>query len=81
MRKFKILRNTFIVLALILSHAMSAETSFNYARLLCAIEHKGFSAPANIAFLLGIPPYSVGIIICLVLVLVFNNKARKGEKL
>lgn len=79
MKKFKILRNIFIALALILSHAMCVETSFNYARLICAIEHKGFSAPANIALLLGIPPYGIAIIICLVLVLVFNKKASKGE--
>ncbi len=75
MKKFKILRNIFIVLALVISHAMCIEAAFNYASLLCAIEHKGFSAPADIAFLCAIP-YCVGIIICVLLALVFNKKAR-----
>ena len=76
MRKFKILRNVFAVIALILSHAMCAEVAFNYASMLCAIEHKGFSAPADVAFLFAVP-YSIGIAICVVLALVFNSKARK----
>lgn len=75
MRKFKILRNIFIALSFVLSHTMCANVAFNYASLLCAIEHKGFSAPANTAFIFAIPQ-AIGVIICLVLALVFNKKAR-----
>lgn len=75
MRKFKILRNIFTALVLILSHLMCTEVAFNYASMLCTIEHKGFSAPANTAFIFAIP-YGIGIIICVTLALVFNKKAR-----
>ena len=75
MRKFKILRNIFIALTLILSHLACISISFNYAGMLCGIEHNGFSAPANTAFYLAIP-YYVGIAICVVLVLVFNKKSQ-----
>ena len=74
MKKFKILRNIFTALALILSHVMCTEVAFHYASMLCAIEHKGFSAPADTAFLLAIP-YGMGIIICIILALVFHKKA------
>ena len=49
--------------------------AFNYAGMLCGIEHKGFSTPANTAFYLAIPYYA-GIAICVVLALVFNKKSR-----
>ena len=75
MNKFRILRNIFTVITLILSHAMCIDVAFNYASILCAIQHKGFSAPADIAFLFAIP-YAVGILICIILALVFNKKAR-----
>ena len=75
MKKFRISRNIFIALTLILSHGMCADTAFNYASLLCAIEHKGFSAPANTAFIFAIP-YGVGIVICVILVLIFHKKSR-----
>ncbi len=75
MKKYKILRNVFVILALILSHTMCAEVAFNYSSLLCAIAHKGFSAPADIAFLFAIP-YGVGIILCVFLAFLFNKKAQ-----
>ena len=75
MKKFKILRNTFTALALALSHWTCIVVAFNYAGMLCGIEHKGFSAPADTAFYLAIP-YYVGIAICVVLALVFNKKSR-----
>ena len=75
MKKFKILRNIFAILALVLSHWTCIVVAFNYANMLCGIEHKGFSAPANIVFYLAIP-YYIGIVICVVLALVFNKKSR-----
>lgn len=75
MMKYKILRNIFIILALILSHIMCIDTAYNYASMLCAIQHRGFSAPASTAFLFSIP-HAIGIIICIILALVFNKKSR-----
>ena len=76
MKKFKILRNIFTALALVLSHFTCIVVGFSYASLLCAIQHKGFSAPANTAFFLAIP-YYIGIVICIILALFFNNKSKK----
>ena len=80
MRKLKILRNIFAVLALVLSHWTCIVVAFNYASMLCGIEHKGFSAPANTAFYLAIP-YYIGIAISVVLALIFHKKllATRGE--
>ena len=76
MKKFKVLRNTFTTLALVLSHWTCIVVAFNYANMLCMIEHDGFSAPASTAFVIAIP-YYIGIAICVVLALAFNNIARK----
>ena len=75
MKKFKVLRNIFMILALVLSHWTCIMVAFNYASMPCMIEHGGFSAPADTAFLFAIPNY-VGIAICVVLALVFNKKSR-----
>ena len=75
MMKYKILRNIFIILALILSHIMCIDTAYNYASMLCAIQHRGFSAPAGTAFLFSIP-HAIAIMICIILALVFNKKSR-----
>ncbi len=75
MNKFRILRNIFTALALILSHVMCADVAYSYASMLCAIEHKGFSASADTVFLFAVP-YAILIIICVILALVLNKKAR-----
>ena len=75
MKKFKFLRNLFITLSLILSHIMCADTAFNYAGMLCGIEHKGFSAPADVALILAVP-YIIGILICVTFAIVFGRKCR-----
>lgn len=75
MKKFKVLRNVFAVFSLVLSHAMCTVIAYSYASMICAIQHKGASAPADIVFFFAIP-YIAGIIICVVLALVFNKKAR-----
>ena len=74
MRKFKVLRNIFTTLALILSHWTCFVVAFNYANMLCMIEHGGFSAPASTAFILAIP-YYIGIVVCIVLSVVFHKKS------
>lgn len=74
MKKYKILRNIFTVVALVLSHWTCIVVAFNYANMLCGIEHGGFSAPANTAFILAIP-YYIAIVVCVILALVFNKKA------
>ena len=79
MKKFRILRNVFVIIMLILSHLMCTQIAFNYATMLCGIEHKGFSAPANISFIIAVP-YGIAIIICLVFVFVFNNKLCSKEE-
>ena len=73
--KFRILRNIFIVLSLLLSHGMCGDVAFNYASMLCAVEHKGFSAPADIAFYFAIP-YGTGILVCVALAFWFNKKSK-----
>lgn len=66
----------FIILSLILSHAMCIVVASNYTSMLCGIEHQGFSAPASTAFLYAIP-FIIGIIICTALAYVFYKKSKK----
>ena len=73
--KYKLLRNIFIALTLILTHWVCISVSFNYASMLCGIEHKGFSAPANVAFYIAIPYYFL-ILVFAALALVFSKKSR-----
>lgn len=65
----------FIALAVVLSDIMCFVVAYNYRDMLCGIEHAGYSAPANIAFLHAIP-FSVAIIVCTVLACIFRKKAR-----
>ena len=79
MKKYKILRSIFITLCLLLSHWACIVVAFNYAGMLCGIEHKGFSAPASTAFYLAIP-YCIGILICVIMAFIFNNKSKEENK-
>lgn len=72
MKKFSYL---LIALAVLLSDIMCAMVAYNYRAMLCGIEHAGFSAPANIAFL-GSIPYIIGIVVCAVLAKVFYKKSK-----
>ena len=76
MKKYKILRNIFVICSLILSHKMCVQIAYNYASMQCAVLHKGFSAPESTAFLFAIPG-GIEIIICLILALVFHKKFQK----
>ena len=70
MKKIKFL---FIALAILLSDIMCFVVAYNYRDMLCGIEHSGFSAPAEIAFLYAIP-FIAGIIICVIPAIRFRNK-------
>ena len=70
MKKLKYLFTTF---ALILSHLMCITVAYNYRDMLCGIEHSGFSAPAETAFL-GIIPYAAGVFLFIILAYVFKKK-------
>ena len=72
----KLLRNLFIALALVLSHAMCAAVAWIYRDIVCGIEHKGFSAPADVAFLYAIP-FAVGMLVCGGLAFVFHHKCKQ----
>ena len=65
----------FTALAIILSNIMCAVVAFTYRGILCDIEHAGFSAPADLAFLYAIP-FAIGIIACVVLAIIFWRKAK-----
>lgn len=74
MKKFRILAVAFIVIAIILSNIMCANVAFEYCNMLWGIKYEGYSAPANVAFLLNIP-YFIGILICIILSYVFWRKS------
>lgn len=59
-----ILSKLFLILALVLSHAMCAVVAYEYASLLWCGQYGLCSAPASTAFLLVIP-FAVGILLSL----------------
>lgn len=63
----------FALSAVLLSDVMCTNVAYQYRDMLCGIEHRGYSAPANVAFLTAIP-YAIGIVICVVLAVVFKKK-------
>ncbi len=65
----------FAVIAVLLSDIMCFIVAYNYRDMLCSIEHAGFSAPASTAFIYA-SPFLIGIIICAVLAIRFNKKAK-----
>ena len=69
----KQLSRLFAALAILLWGAMCAVVAWNYCDMLHGIEHHGFSAPADIAFLYAIP-FAVAIAVCVVLSMVFHKK-------
>ncbi len=76
----KISRNILIAIAIVLSDIMCAVVAFNYANMLCGIEHSGFSAPASTAYYLAIP-YAIGIAICVIIAIILEMRIRKkGDK-
>lgn len=69
----KSLSAVFWILAVLLSDVMCAVAAYNYCDMLWGIKYAGYSAPARTAFLVAIP-YTVGIIVCIVLAIFFNKK-------
>lgn len=65
----------FTVLAIVLSDVMCVVVAYNFRDMLCGIEHAGYSAPAETAFLTA-TPYVLGIIICVVLAIILHKKAK-----
>ena len=65
----------FTVLGLLFSHSLCITVAYNYAAMLCAIEHCGASAPADVVFLLAIPQ-GIAVGICAALAL-YCKKKRK----
>lgn len=63
------------VITAVLSDVMCAVVAYNYRGLICGIEHAGFSAPADIAFLLAIP-FLVLIVACVLLAVLFYRKSK-----
>ena len=72
----KILSIVFSVVAVILSNVMCAVVAYNYRDVLCGIEHGGFSAPADIAFLYAIP-FLVVIAACVLLAILYYKKSKE----
>ena len=68
----------FAIIALILSHVMCAVVAYNYAYMLCAIEHCGNSAPAGVAFIYAIP-FVLLILISVILSVYFFKKQSSGK--
>lgn len=79
MKKAKILSVFFGILTVVLLCAMCADVAFSYARMLCAAEHCGASAPPSAAFLLAIP-FGSAILISAALCLFFCKKYRSKSK-
>lgn len=67
--------NLLFVAALVLSHLMCIVVAYNYRDMLCGIQHSCYSAPAWVAFL-GIIPYGLGIIVCVLLAYILRRKAK-----
>ena len=77
LKRYKFYSICFISIALIISHIMCIHVAYAYSNMLCGIEHAGYSAPVNVAFILIIP-YMAGAIIALVIALVFRKRAMKA---
>lgn len=76
MNRFRILAVAFIAVAIILSDIMCANVAFEYCNMLWGIKYAGYSAPANVTFLLAIP-YVIGILICIIFSYVFWRKSNR----
>ena len=68
----------FAALALFLSLATCFTLGWNYRDALCGIEHKGYSAPAEIVFLQAIPQ-AVLVLLCVVVAVILYRKSNRGE--
>ncbi len=65
-------------IAVALSYWTVGITCFSYAEMLCAIAHKGASAPANIVFCLILLPYGLATLIFSGLGVLFYRKGKQN---
>lgn len=73
MRQHPKLSLFFRILTLLLSHAACAIVAYSYADMLCAIRHRGASAPVYVVFLAAIP-LCAAILLCLGLACFFRRR-------
>ena len=73
MKRVRKLRNLFMVLSLLLSHAMCVVLAYQYRDMQCGIAHMGYSAPAGVVFLYAIP-FIIGIVVCVALAVICHKK-------
>ena len=78
MKRNKVLSVIFGVITVLLLCVMCATVAFNYAQMICAMNHCGASAPPSVAFLIAIP-FLVGIAISAVLWAVFHKKSQRNR--
>lgn len=74
----KRVRNIMLLIMLILSHAGCIVVASQYQHMVCGIQHQGFSAPAEVAFLYAIP-FTSGIFVCGLIALVCHIFAKAKE--
>jgi len=79
MKKYKYLSVLFGALAILLSDVMCAVAAYNYCALEWGARYEGWSAPANTALVLVIPPYGAGIAACAALCWLFGKKYLKAR--
>lgn len=61
-----LLSRLFLALSLLLSHAMCTNAAYSYARMEYFVQQTPeFSAPTSVAYWPVIPPYVLGILLCL----------------
>ena len=75
MKKYFVMSCVFSAFAIVLSNVMCAVVSFRYCDMLYGIEYRGYSAPAEVAFVYAIP-FVIGIALCAILAVVFYKKSR-----
>ncbi len=72
----KTLSVIFGILAILISDVMCAFVAYLYCAMQLGAKYAGYSCPASAAFVFAVP-FSIGIVICLVLAVVFKRTAAK----
>lgn len=75
MKRAKKLRNLFVVLIFLLSHAMCVVLAYQYRDMRCGIIHMGYSAPAGVVFFYAIP-FIIGSVICVGMAVICHKKGQ-----
>lgn len=72
MKMNKITKAAYIV-AVLIGNIMCAVVAYKYCEMQWGIQYRGYSAPANVAFLWAIP-FAICITICLIIAKMANKK-------